>query len=107
MEYLLKIMLSFLTLLLLTAHTCSATKAENPSEFKSKVIIITGGSSGIGFTTGLLLARQGAHIGFCARDSKPHWFNGTSAGSQINSDALVQTNGGSASFFKADVRLIN
>lgn len=37
-------------------------------EFSGKVILITGGSSGIGLETGKLLSQQGAHVWLIARD---------------------------------------
>lgn len=77
------------------------------SNFKNKVVIVTGGSEGIGFATSLELARKGAFVVFCARDSHPSWFNGSSAEKKINSDGLVKIAGGSATFFKADVRNIS
>ena len=72
--------------------------------FKGKVAVVTGGSEGIGYETSLELARKGAHVVFCARDSHPTWFNGSSAERAINSDVAVLISGGSARFFKADIR---
>lgn len=76
------------------------------TDFKGKVVIVTGGSEGIGYSTSLLLARRGANVVFCARDSNPSWFNGSSAERSINSDTQVRMAGGSARFFRADVRNI-
>ena len=73
-------------------------------DFKGKVAIVTGGSEGIGYSTSLLLARKGANVVFCARDSNPSWFNGSSAEKTIKSDVLVRIAGGSAKFFRADIR---
>jgi len=73
-------------------------------DFKGKVVLVTGGSEGIGYATSLQLARRGAYVVFCARDSNASWFNGSSAQSSINADFLVTMNKGSARFFKADVR---
>ena len=63
------------------------------SSFKNKVVLVTGGSEGIGYSTSLLLARRGAHVVFCARDSNPSWFNGSSAEHNINSDSLCMWQG--------------
>ena len=73
-------------------------------DFKGKVVIVTGGSEGIGHATSLQLARRGANVVFCARDSNPSWFNGSATEKSINADGLVKLAGGSARFFKADVR---
>lgn len=77
------------------------------SSFKNKVALVTGGSEGIGYETSLLLARKGAQVVFCARDSNPKWFNGSFAQNKINSDVLVKLAGGSATFFRADTRNIS
>ncbi len=34
---------------------------------ENKVVVITGGATGIGFATGLEFARQGAHVAICGR----------------------------------------
>ena len=77
------------------------------SSFQNKVVLVTGGSSGIGYATSLLLAQKGAHVVFCARDSNSSWFNGSSAEQSITNDPEVKISGGSALFFKADVRKID
>jgi 5,10-methylene-tetrahydrofolate dehydrogenase/methenyl tetrahydrofolate cyclohydrolase len=46
---------------------------------KGKVAIVTGGSTGIGYATSLLIAQKGGHVVFCARDSHPTWYNGSHA----------------------------
>lgn len=46
------------------------------TQFKGKVVLVTGGSSGIGFATALTLARFGAHVIICSRDFRPDWFTG-------------------------------
>ena len=77
------------------------------SDWKGKVVLVTGGSEGIGYATSLLLARKGASVVFCARDSNSSWFNGSSAERTINSDFFVHLAGGSAKFFKADIRKVD
>jgi len=74
--------------------------------FENKVVMITGGSTGIGFATAMAFAREGAKVFFCARDAKQDWHNGSYAESKINNDPEVKQAGGSAMFVKADVRKI-
>lgn len=38
------------------------------AKFRGKIVLITGGSSGIGLETGKLLSQQGAHVWLAARD---------------------------------------
>lgn len=86
------------TLLSILAAACYAD-----TRFTGKIVLVTGGSSGIGFATSMSFAREGAHVVFCARDSNPSWYNGTFASTVINSDPKVIENKGSARFIKADV----
>lgn len=46
------------------------------TQFKGKVVLVTGGSSGIGFATALTFARFGAHVIICSRDLRPDWYTG-------------------------------
>ena len=73
------------------------------ARFSGKVVLVTGGSVGIGFATSMSFAREGARVVFCARDSNPSWYNGTFAATSINADPEVIKNKGSARFVKADV----
>jgi len=88
-------------ILLAIAALCMA--ANYKLEFKDKVVVVTGGSSGIGFQTALQFAQYGAKVIIIARDSNPAWFNGTDAAKRINDDTYVQQTGGQCRFIKADV----
>jgi len=72
-------------------------------QFLGKVVLVTGGSSGIGFGTVLNFARFGARVVFCSRDSNPAWFNGSDAEKRVNADPEVQSLGGYARWVKTDV----
>lgn len=77
--------------------------ADYKAEFSGKVVLVTGGSSGIGFQTALQFAQNGARVVLAARDSHPSWFNGSAAAERINADPAVVSAHGSARFVKADV----
>jgi len=77
--------------------------ANYKEEFHGKVVLVTGGSSGIGYQTALQFAQYGAKVIIVARDDHPTWFNGTTAAKNINDDEVVKQTGGKARFFKADV----
>jgi len=72
-------------------------------QFIGKVVLVTGGSSGMGYATALSFARYGARVIICSRDSNPAWFNGTHAAKTINEDPLVMSLGGYARWVKTDV----
>ena len=88
----------FFAILSLVAAACYAEV-----RFSGKIVLVTGGSAGIGFATSMSFAREGAHVVFCARDSNPSWFNGSFAETVINNDPVVMKNKGKARFVKADV----
>src|SRR5215207_3307725 len=46
-------------------------KRRNPIDLTGKVVLITGGSRGLGFALGQELAAQGARLAICARDPNP------------------------------------
>jgi len=72
-------------------------------QFLGKTVLVTGGSSGIGFGIALNFARFGARVVICSRDSNPAWFNGSDAARRINEDPDVQSLGGYARWVKTDV----
>jgi len=74
-------------------------------QFVGKVVLVTGGSSGMGFATALSFARYGARVIIAARDSNSSWFNGADAAKKINEDKDVISLGGYARFVKTDVSI--
>jgi len=72
-------------------------------QFLGKVVLVTGGSAGIGFATAHAFARYGARVIICSRDSNPAWFNGTDAQNRINADPDVISLGGYARWVQTDV----
>ena len=89
--------------LVVAAFVAAATEAAGQTRFKGKKVLVTGGSSGVGFQTALEFAREGATVVICSRDSHPTWFTGADAEARINSDETVLATGGHARWVKADV----
>lgn len=89
--------------LAVVALVAAASEAAGQTRFKGKKVLVTGGSSGIGFQTALEFAREGATVVICSRDSHPTWFTGADAEARINSDETVVATGGHARWVKADV----
>jgi len=83
--------------------TIPARPAYDEKQFAGKKILVTGGSSGIGFGTALTLARFGADVLICSRDSNPNWFTGKQAVEKIQADPIVQENNGKIRWEQADV----
>jgi len=71
--------------------------------FKGKTVLVTGGTSGIGYQTALQFAQEGAAVIICGRDVNKEHYSGEKAAKAINDDTLVSANHGSARFVKADV----
>jgi len=90
-----------IVLAITAAVLCSG--ADYLAEFKDKVVLVTGGSSGIGYQTALQFAQYGAKVIITARDSNADWFNGANAVTNILADPVVQQNGGQARFVKTDM----
>lgn len=79
------------------AHDANAVpppRIEGPKRFKGKVVLITGGTSGIGRASVIAFADEGAKVVFCGR-RRP-------LGAEV--EALVRSRGGDAVYVWADVR---
>lgn len=79
------------------AHDANAEpppRVEGPKRFKDKVVLITGGTSGIGRASVIAFADEGAKVVFCGR-RRP-------LGAEV--EALARSRGGSADYVFADVR---
>jgi Dehydrogenases with different specificities (related to short-chain alcohol dehydrogenases) len=68
--------------------------------FKDKVVLVTGGSRGIGYQTALQFAQEGAKVILVSRDIHASL---DKAKNQINDDKDVKENGGAAFSYKADL----
>jgi len=77
--------------------------AYDETQFAGKNILVTGGSSGIGFATALTFARFGSNVVIVSRDSNPDWFTGAQAVAKIEADDIVQAKGGKIRWYKCDV----
>ena len=62
--------------------------------FESRVVLITGATSGIGRAAAIAFAAEGAKVGFCGRREN--------LGHQV--EALIRSQGGEATYIRADVR---
>lgn len=77
--------------------------AYDETQFAGKNILITGGSSGIGYATALTFARFGANVAIVQRDYHPTWYTGEQAAAKILSDPIVKAKGGKVTPYKYDV----
>ncbi|WP_225157228.1 MULTISPECIES: SDR family oxidoreductase [unclassified Bradyrhizobium] len=69
-------------------------KPSGKQRFAGKVVIVTGGTSGIGRAATLMFAAEGGRVAFCGRN--------TDRGRQVETD--VRESGGEAVFIRADLR---
>jgi len=77
--------------------------AYDETQFAGKNILVTGGSSGIGFAAAMTFARFGANVVIVSRDSNPSWFTGDQAVKKIEADDIVKAKGGKIRWYKCDV----
>jgi len=77
--------------------------AYDETQFKNKNILVTGGSSGIGFATAMTFARFGSNVVIVSRDYHPTWYTGQQAVEKIQADETVKANGGKIRWIKCDV----
>jgi len=87
--------------LAIAAVVCSA--ANYKEEFSGKVVLVMGGTSGIGYQTALKFAQNGAHVIFTARDDHPTWYNGSNTVKKISEDPIVMQTHGTIRFVKTDI----
>jgi len=69
-------------------------KLSGKRRFENKVVIVTGGTSGIGRAASLMFAAEGGKVAFCGRNIE--------RGKQVQDQ--ISGSGGEASFIRADVR---
>jgi NAD(P)-dependent dehydrogenase (short-subunit alcohol dehydrogenase family) len=69
-------------------------KPSGKRRFENKVVIVTGGTSGIGRAASLMFAAEGGKVAFCGRNIE--------RGKQVQDQ--ISGSGGEASFIRADVR---
>lgn len=96
------IILALLLALVLSAvlQLAISTPTAQYPELKNKNVLITGGTAGIGLSTALEFARQGANVAILARDFRPDWYNGTGAVQLIRKQVSTQVN---VQFYRVDV----
>ena len=95
-------MLKYLFIILRICLSNSIKSQIQVKEFSGKIALVTGASTGIGYSTALTLARKGATVIITSRDSRPECYNGKQAEKDINSDLEVISAKGRARFIKAD-----
>lgn len=78
----------------LSSTTGKSRPARGFGLFHDKVVLVTGGSRGIGLSTALLLAEQGAKVAINYRDNKAQ---------VLSVKEMIETGGGTAEIFGADI----
>lgn len=78
---------------LISSRASAQTINTTPKKFNGKVVLITGGNSGIGEGAVRAFAAEGAHVFFCARREE--------LGKKVEKE--VRASGGEATYFKADI----
>jgi len=73
------------------------------TRFKDKIILVTGGSSGIGYQTALQFAQEGGRVIIAARDRNTQFYSVQKAVEAIKNDATVKQNKGEIRGVKADL----
>jgi NAD(P)-dependent dehydrogenase (short-subunit alcohol dehydrogenase family) len=76
------------------AATLPQQKPSGKRRFENKVVLVTGGTSGIGRAAALMFAAEGGRVAFCGRNSE--------RGEQVQEN--IRDAGGDATFIRADVR---
>lgn len=76
------------------AATLPQQKPSGKRRFDDKVVIVTGGTSGIGRAAALMFAAEGGHVAFCGRNAE--------RGKQV--EDAIRDAGGNGVFIRADVR---
>lgn len=76
------------------AATLPQQKPSGKSRFENKVVLVTGGTSGIGRAASLMFAAEGGRVAFCGRNIE--------RGQKVQDQ--IREAGGSAVFIRADVR---
>jgi NAD(P)-dependent dehydrogenase (short-subunit alcohol dehydrogenase family) len=75
--------------------TAASAAPAAPKRFRGKVVLITGGTSGIGREAALQFAAAGAKVGFCGRREN--------LGREVERE--IRRTGGDATYLRADVRV--
>jgi NAD(P)-dependent dehydrogenase (short-subunit alcohol dehydrogenase family) len=76
------------------AATLPQQKSSGKRRFENKVVIVTGGTSGIGRAAALMFAAEGGRVAFCGRNVE--------RGKKVEDQ--IKESGGEAVFIRADVR---
>jgi len=94
--------MKYIIAVIILAIVAASVNGDNV-RFKDKVVLVTGGTSGIGYQTALQFAQEGARVIICARDSQKEHYSGADAVKKITDDEVVKKNGGTVRFVQTDV----